>query len=73
MTAITALYDIFRYLGLALMVVVLFVFFALIAIAIRPLMIVAAFIAAIVSLALYCFSTRFREWVKVAGTERFDV
>ena len=35
-------------------------------------MIVAAFIAAVVGLVLYCFSPRFRKWVKTAGTERIS-
>ena len=72
MTTTTALRELFRFLGRASMAVVLFLVFAIFAIAIRPLMIVAVFIAAVVGLVLYCFSPRFREWVKVAGTERFS-
>ena len=72
MTTTTALHEIFRTLGRASLAVVLVFVFALIAIAIRPLMIVAAFIAGVVGLVLYCFSPRFRKWVKVAGTEQFS-
>ena len=72
MTTTTVLREIYRTLGRASLAVVLVLVFALIAFAIRPLMIVAAFIAAVVGLVLYCFSPRFRKWVKTAGTERIS-
>ena len=68
MTTTTALRELFRVLGRISMAVVLFLVFAIFAFALRPLMIVSLFITAVVGSVLYCFSPRFREWVKVAGT-----
>ena len=72
MTTTTALRDSFRYVGLALMVVALFLIFAAFAVAMRPLMIVAALVAGIAGIVLYRFSPKFREWFESAGEERIS-
>ena len=72
MTTTTAFRESLRHVGLALLVVALFLVFAVIAVAVRPLMLVALFLAVVVGLALYRFSPKFREWFETAGEERIS-
>lgn len=53
--------------GLILLVAVGFLLFAVLAIAMRPLLIVAAVVALVVSLLLYRFRPGFREWFESSG------
>lgn len=58
--------------GLILLVVVGFLVFAVLAIAMRPLLIVAAVVALVVSLLLYRFRPGFREWFESSGEQQIS-
>lgn len=57
----------FREVGLILLVVVGFLLFAALAIAMRPLLVVAAVVALVVSLLLYRYRPGFRDWFETSG------
>ena len=58
--------------GLILLVVVGFLLFAVLAIAMRPLLIVAGVVALAVSLLLYRFRPGFREWFESSGEQQIS-
>ena len=72
MSTSTSLRDSFRYVGVALLVIALFFVFALLAVAMRPLLIILALGALIAGMVLYRFSPRFREWFESAGDEQIS-
>lgn len=61
-----------RDVGLILVVVAGFLVFAALAIAMRPLLIVAAVVALVVSLLLYRFRPGFREWFESSGEQQIS-
>ena len=61
-----------RDVGLILVVVAGFLVFATLAIAMRPLLIVAAVVALVVSLLLYRFRPGFREWFESSGEQQIS-
>jgi glycine cleavage system H protein len=70
MTATIRLRESVRYVALAFLVAALFFIFAMLAVAMRPLMIAVVVLAAIAAAVLYRFSPRFRDWFESAGEQQ---